>query len=53
MEAAQHKINAAIDRLRTLTLSALDNESGETVAMKDWIEAVSNVKAVRAARGHI
>jgi hypothetical protein len=52
LEAARHKINAAIDHLRTMTISALENDEG-VVNIKDLVDKVSNIKAIRDARGEM
>ena len=50
LEATQHKINSAVERLRTMTTSALEDDEGD-IDIKDLIEKVSNEKAIRNARG--
>ena len=50
LEKAQHKINSAMDRLRNLTMTAMEQEDG-TVNIKGLLELVSNRIAVIEAQG--
>ena len=50
LEKAQHKINSAMDRLRNMTMTAMEQEDG-TVNIKGLLELVSNRIAVIEAQG--
>ena len=50
LEKAQHKINSAMDRLRNMTMTAMEEEDG-TVNIKGLLELVSNRIAVIEAQG--
>ena len=50
LEKAQHKINSAMDRLRIVTVSSMEQEDG-TFDIKGLLELVSNRIAVIEAHG--
>ena len=50
LERAQHKVNSAIDRLRVLTVAAVEDDEGD-FDIKALVEKVSNRIAVLEAGG--
>ena len=48
LEKTQHKINSAMDRIQTLTVTALENDEG-VFDMKALLESVSNQIAINNA----